>query len=101
LAAGTQIDHFVDVNKMAGNGMLRYLAGSFRLGNDHGKVSPFRVAQKMLEVAGKPEFDAALGLLSVGFESVCQRLNQVGFHLVLSVEVELARFTVCWIMAMP
>ena len=68
------------VNKMVDHRVSRHFACSLGLGDDRGEVPPFRVAKQLLKVAGEPEFDAAVGLLSVAFEGLCERMNQVGFH---------------------
>jgi len=64
-----QLDHFVDVNKMIGNGVARDFAGSFRLGNGGlVEIPPFGVAKQLLEITGEPIFHAAFGLLGVAFK---------------------------------
>jgi hypothetical protein len=80
LTAGPQIDHFVDVNKMVGNGVIRDFTGGFCLIDDRGKVAPFDVTQQVLEIASEPKLDAGFGLLGVALESGGQLLNLVGLH---------------------
>jgi hypothetical protein len=81
LRALAELDHFVDVNKMIGNHVARDFAGDFRLGDGSlVEVAPLGIAEKLLEIASQPVFDAALGLLGVAFESLGELMNEVGFH---------------------
>lgn len=76
-----QLDQFVDVNKMIGNGVAGDFAGGFCLGNGGlVEVPPLGVAQKLLEVACQPVFHAVFSLLGVAFEGFGELLDEVGFH---------------------
>ena len=44
------------------------------------EIFPLRIPKQVLKVTGKPEFDAVIGLLSVRFEMLGQRVNQSGLH---------------------
>ena len=46
------------------------VTGKPDLGNDSGKIPPFRIPRQVLKVAGKPELYAALGLLGMCFEGI-------------------------------
>ena len=85
LAARAEINHFVDVNKMVFDGMAGDFAGGFRLGNGRVEIAPFIVAEQVLQVAGKPVFNAALGLLGVRFKGAGQSLDDIGLHNYLGV----------------
>lgn len=74
-------DHFVDVNKMVGDGVVADLAGRLRLVEDHGEVAPLRVAEQVLEISGKPVFDSGLGDLGMGFESGRQGLDHLALQI--------------------
>ena len=92
LRAFGQLDRFVDVNKMIGDGKPGNLTGGFRLG--HGglvKVPPLGVSEQMLDVPGEPVFDARFSLLGVGLEGGGERLNDVGIHAARS---SMASFTI-------
>jgi hypothetical protein len=73
-------NHFPDIGKMVLHGVTGHLAGGLGLGDHSLKILPFGVAKEVLEIVGKPVFDPILGLLGVGFESVCEMLNEVAFH---------------------
>ena len=80
LAARTEIDHFVDLNKMVGERVIRNLAGSFCLADDRRKVTPFHIAKEMLKVSCEPEFDSVFGLLRMCFEGAGQRMDKLSVH---------------------
>ena len=77
-------DRFADVGKMIGHHMPGDFTGRPGLGDDVLEVVPFRVAQEVLEVAGKPELYATLGLLGICLERRRQGLNQFSFHSCIS-----------------
>ena len=65
---------------MIGHGVSRNFASRLCLADDGGKVSPFRVAQKVLEIAAKPILDAAFRLLGMSFKSAGQQLDRFAFQ---------------------
>ncbi len=81
LATRTEIDHFVDLNKMVEDRMRRNLAGSFSLADDRRKVTPFRIAKEVLEIACEPEFDSVFDLLRMCFEGAGQRMDKLSVQL--------------------
>ena len=89
LAAGAEFNHFVDVNKMVLDALIREFTGGFGLVDDLLKISPFCVAEEVLKVAGEPVLDAVFGLLSVAFEGFGEGEDLVGFH-------ELGMFCELW-----
>jgi hypothetical protein len=60
--------------------MPRRFAGDLGFVHNLDEIFPLRIPKQVLKVAGKPEFDAAIGLLSVRFEMLGQRVNQPGLH---------------------
>ena len=80
LAAGAEINHFVDVNKMVLDGMTRDFTGGLGLGNGGVEVAPLIVTEQVLQVTGEPVFDATLGLLGAGFEGAGECLDKFGVH---------------------
>jgi hypothetical protein len=77
----SDVNHFVDVNKMVPYGMFRYLTSGFGFADNSGKIAPFRIAEKMLQITGEPEFNFIIGLLGVSFKGGGQCVDHLSFHL--------------------
>lgn len=71
LATGVEGDHFVGINEMVGNRVLRCFARYFSAVDNLQEIPPIGVAKQVLKVAHKLELNAILGLLGVGFEVIC------------------------------
>jgi hypothetical protein len=72
--------HFVDVNKMVCDPLATHFAGGFRFADHESKVTPFRVAQQMLDVACQPILNASFCLLRMPLKVVGEGLDYFFLH---------------------
>jgi hypothetical protein len=68
---GAEFDHFVERDKMVGDGLAGALAGRLGLFNDLHKVAPSLVLQHRCQVPRKPELGIVLVQLPDAFECPC------------------------------
>src|SRR5664280_1596061 len=78
---------------MVGGAVAGDFTGCLGLGNGGAEITPFIVAEQVLEVAGQPILDAAFGLLGVSFKGAREGLDEFGFH-VSSISVTLLAIVV-------
>ena len=80
LAAGAQVDHSVDVNKMVCDPLATHFAGGFRFADHQSKVTPLRLAQQMLDVPCLPVFNDSFSLFGMALKGVGLGLDQFFLH---------------------